>query len=64
MTGPMKKNLRFKQIRVISNSGIFNLFLFHIFLYGRITFGIDSICNIFGNTVHVPASKLVILSLD
>ena len=60
----MKKNLRFKQIRVISNSGIFNLFLFHIFLYGRITFGIDSICNIFGYTVHVPASKLVILSLD
>ena len=55
----MKKNLRFQQIRVISNSGFPN-----IFFCGRITIGIDSICIIFEYTAHVPASKLVIFSLD
>ena len=41
-----------------------NIFLFHIFLCGRITMGIDSICSIFEYTAHVPASELVISSLD
>ena len=41
-----------------------NIFLFHFFLYGLIALGINSICIIFGHTVHVPASKLVIFSLD
>ena len=60
----MKKNLRFQQIWVISNSGFPNIFLFYIFFCGRITIGIDSICIIFEYTAHVPASKLVIFSLD
>ena len=50
-------NEKNQQIRVISNSGI------SIFC-GRITIGIDSICIIFEYTAHVPASKLVIFSLD
>ena len=60
----MKKNLRFQQIQVISNSGISKYLLFHIFLCERITLGIDSICIIFEDTAHVHASKLVIFSLD
>ena len=64
MKETMKKNLRFQQIRVISNSGISKYFLFLIFLCGRITLGIDSICILFEYTAHVHASKLVIFSLD
>ena len=39
-------------------------FSFYIFFCGRITIGIDSICIIFEYTAHVPASKLLIFSLD
>ena len=60
----MKKNLRFQQIRVIASSGISKYIFVYYFLYGRITMGIDSICIIFEYTAHVPASKLVIFSLD
>ena len=56
----MKKNLRFQQILVISNSGISKYFLFHIFLCGGITLCIDSICIILEYTANVNASKLVI----
>ena len=42
----------------------FQIFFRFIFFCGRITMGIDSICIIFEYTAHVPASKLVIFSLD
>ena len=42
----------------------FQYFLFYIFLCGRITLGIVSICIIFEYTAHVHASKLGIFSLD
>ena len=56
----MKKILRFQQIRVISNCGIFNYFFVSYFSL----LGIDFICIIFEYIAHVPASKLVIFSLD
>ena len=56
MKGPMKKILRFQQIRVISNCGIFNYFFVSYFSL----LGIDLICIIFEYIAYVPASKLVI----
>ena len=38
----MEKNLRFQQIRVISNSGIFKYVFVLYFFYGRITLSIGS----------------------
>ena len=55
MKETMKKNLRFQQIRVISKGGISKYLLFHIFLCGRITLGVDSICIIFEYSAHVHA---------
>ena len=60
----MKKNNRFQQIRVISNSGIPKyLFVLYFSLWTN-TLGIDSICIIFKYTAHVHAFKMVIFSLD
>ena len=39
-------------------------FCFIFFFCGQITIGIDSICIIFEYIAHVPASQLVIFSLD
>ena len=67
MREPMKKSLWFEQIQVISNRGISKYFF--VSYYSLWTnyiqkLGIDCICIIFEYTVHVPASKVVIFSLD
>ena len=60
----MKKISDFNRFGYSRTVAFPNIFLFYIFFCGRITIDIDSICIIFEYTAHVPASRLVIFSLD
>ena len=54
-----------KKSQISTDSGNLEQYFFVLYFFcGRITIGIDSICIIFEYTAHVPASKLVIFSLD
>ena len=63
MMRKIKKNLRFKQIQVISNSGIFKYIFVLYFSLCMNYIGHLCICIVFGYTVHAPASELVIFFL-
>ena len=49
-----------KKSQISADSGNLEQWHFQIYFYERAALGINSICIIFGYTVHVSASKLVI----